>query len=127
MDTFNLPLFSTDTSSTKSVPASKITEEKIIQPLKQVLNTIVPSTPMKRPTSITKSLDDLFPEQEYEEKTIKRAKEVLGSLTDKLTSDQLRDSVAEIQFLVNTWLDEFEQTIFDGLTLRELLHEKGDT
>ncbi len=127
MKALNLSLFSTETSSNNVKPTLRITEEKIVQPLKQVLGTITPSVPIKIPTSITKSLDDLFPEQEYEEKTIKRAKEVLGSLADQLTSDQLRDSVAEVQFLVNTWLDEFEQTIFDGLTLKELLHEKGET
>ena len=72
------------------------------------------------------SLDELFPEQEYEEKAVKRAKEILGLLSDEFTAEQLKDVVAEVQFLVSTWLDDFEKNIFDGLTLQELLHEKGE-
>lgn len=100
-----------------------ITEDKYFVPLKKVLE----SSPSQSlvPTSLKKSLDELFPEQEYEEKAIKRAKEVLGGLVNEFSQDQIRDIVAEIQFLVTTWLDEFEKGIFDGLTLKELLHEKG--
>lgn len=32
-----------------------------------------------------------------------------------------QDSVVEIKFLAQTWLDDFEKQLFDGKTLRELL------
>lgn len=75
--------------------------------------------------SIQKTLDDLFPEQAREEKTLKRTKEILGALVDTYSQEQLQDIVAEVQYLVCMWLDDFERNIFSGLTLQELLHEKG--
>lgn len=77
------------------------------------------------PPSIARTLDEMFPEQVRGEKTIKQAREVLGTLADNFTSDQLKDVVTEIQFLTGTWLDDFERRIFQGVTLKELLHEKG--
>lgn len=76
---------------------------------------------------VTKILDQLFPEQEYEEKQIKRTKEILGGKAQVLTNDQLRDITSEVQYLVSIWLDDFERQTFKGLTLKELLHEKGQT
>jgi hypothetical protein len=75
--------------------------------------------------SIERYLDDLFPEQKREDKTIKRTKEILGSLGNKMTEDQMQDVASEVQFLITTWLDEFERQIFNGQTLKELLHERG--
>jgi len=106
-----------------------ITEEKIVTPLVQVLDQVTPSTnthkQLENSQSFIQSLNDLFPEQEYENKAIQRAKEVLGNLADEFTHAQLRDTVAEIQFLADSWLNDFERKIFKGLTLKELLHEKG--
>lgn len=117
-----LPLFSLP-STTTNTDSDKTTEEKLIQPLTEVLN--APSNSSKPPENIKKSLDDLFPEQVYEEKQLKKAKEILGNIANEFTSEQLRDAITEIQFLATSWLDDFERGIFDGLTLQELLHEKG--
>lgn len=124
MNTDNLPLFSIPSNNSKTV-TPQITEEKIVAPLAEVLKTTPISTHPSQ--SLTKSLDDLFPEQAHEEKAMKRAKEVLGSVGETLIDEQLRDIVSEVQFLVTTWLDDFEKSIFKGLTLRELLHERGGT
>ena len=71
------------------------------------------------------SLDALFPEQKHEEKQIQRAKELLGEKLTYFTPEQLRDLITEIQFLTDSWLDDFERRIFDGVTLAELLHERS--
>lgn len=107
-----------------------IAEEKIITPLVQVLEqaptrSIEPYQPNKVSPSIRESLDILFPEQQYEEKRIQKTKEILGKLCQEFTESQLRDVVTEIQFLADSWLDDFERKTFGGLTLKELLHEKG--
>lgn len=108
-----------------------ITENKYIQPLEKVLNNIPPEsteTPKKHLTesvSFKESLDNLFPEQQRDEKAIKRAKDILGTVANNFTPGQLKDTVTEIQFLSESWLDDFERKIFNGLTLNELLHEKG--
>ncbi|KKP87931.1 MAG: hypothetical protein UR93_C0027G0008, partial [Berkelbacteria bacterium GW2011_GWA2_35_9] len=38
---------------------------------------------------------------------------------------ELNDVITEVEYLTESWLDEYERNIFDGLTLQELLHEKG--
>lgn len=104
-----------------------ITEAQIIQPLNEVLSEITPRPPnTSKPTSTLKeSLDNLFPEQKYEEKRLQRAKDILGDIAHDLTPSELKNALTEIEFLANTWIDEFERFIFDGKTLNELLHEKG--
>lgn len=108
-----------------------ITENQIITPLIGILNDAVPLDdsifPKTKETqvSVRESLDTLFPEQQYDEKDIKKAKEILGVIADEFSPAQFRDVVTEIHYLVEGWLDDFEREIFDGLTLRELLHEKG--
>jgi len=78
------------------------------------------------PTQSTpETLEQMFPEQKREEKRIKRAKEALGILAYEIPEDELRQTVAEVEYLTEIWLDELERSIFDGLTLRELLHDKG--
>lgn len=105
-----------------------ITEEQIIEPTIEVLKEVTPFPNYQNhdiSPSLNKSLDILFPEQLYDEKDIQKAKEILGPIAENFTSEQLRDAVTEIQFLVEGWLDEFERRIFNGVTLKELLHEKG--
>ncbi len=110
-----------------------IREEQIITPLEQVFDEVtpkpIPNQPQEKtaPISLKQSLDNLFPEQQYDEKNIQLAKEVLGDLAKEFTSDQLKDTVTEVQFLTQSWLDDFEREIFGGLTLMELLHEKGSS
>lgn len=106
-----------------------ITEEQIVTPIKQVLEAITPGneplTVGNIPKTLTQSLDDLFPEQQYEEKDLKEAKELLGKLAREYTTEDLRGAIIEIQYLAQAWLDDFERSIFKGLTLKEVLHEKG--
>jgi outer membrane protein OmpA-like peptidoglycan-associated protein len=108
----------------------KVTEEQSITPLVEVLNNSAPVTiqaPKEIPQTIQNSLDNLFPEQKYEDKDIQKAKQILGKIADQLNGDQIRDVVTEVNYLVNTWLDDYEKDIFDGQTLMELLHEKGSS
>ncbi len=107
-----------------------ITEDKFIPPLIKILEEVTPgnipakSTPQKSAKSFKESLDNLFPEQEYD-KQLQKAKEVLGSVAKDLSAQELKDVITEVQYLVSTWLDDFEREIFSGKTLKEVLHEKG--
>lgn len=125
-------LFDTTTLTQHSaIELNKVTEEKIVQPLTQIFEEVAPKTsnqltnPQTNSQSIKQSLDDLFPEQQYDEKYIKKAKEILGEKAIAFTDEQLQDAVIKIQFLANSWLNDFEREIFKGSTLQELLHEKG--
>lgn len=77
------------------------------------------------PQSTIQTLDKLFPEQEREEKNIKKTKQILGQLSEQFDDQQIKDLIAEVQFLTDSWLDDFERSIFNGLTLQEFFHEKG--
>lgn len=75
--------------------------------------------------TITQTLDNLFPEQERENKSIRNAKEVLSTTSSQFNDQQIKDLIVEVQFLTESWLDDFERSIFKGLTLLELFHNKG--
>ena len=109
-----------------------ITEDKIVTPLVEVLSKTIPKSPTLSSSSdienpLKKSLDDLFPEQKYEEKNIQQAKQILGSLAESYSREQLKEQITKIQYLAESWIDDFERTVFKGLSLQELLHEKGGT
>lgn len=81
----------------------------------------------EQPTTFTteQSLNNLFPEQKYSDKRIKQAKEALGLLAFEFSEPELNNLILEVESLTESWLDEFERQTFNGLTLQELLHEKG--
>ncbi len=124
-----LPLFEDHTEPKHTTPL--LTEEQILSPAVEILQKvsgqtpsyIAPVEPLSK--SISDSLDVLFPEQQHEDKKIQRAREILEPLANEFTLDQLKDVVVEIQYLAESWLDDFEREIFKGKTLKELLHEKG--
>lgn len=105
-----------------------ITQDQVFTPL---VDNATPQSSVVHPNnisntaiSIRNSLESLFPEQQYDEKNIQSTKKILGSLADNFTSEQLRDIVSEVQYLTENCLDAFEKSIFEGITLKELLHEK---
>lgn len=105
-----------------------VTEQQILQPVPSVLEEITPRPTITKPIAVSpsseKSIHDLFPEQEYEDKAIQRAKEILGKTASNFSKEEVRDLVAQVEYLVETWLDDFERDIFKGRTLNELLHER---
>ncbi len=70
--------------------------------------------------ALTNSLDKMFPEQEHESKTIKRAREILG---DKYMIEEVKSMIASFEYLINAWMEEYEKKIFDNKSLKELLRE----
>ena len=56
-----------------------------------------------------------------EQKDIDDAREILGDTAKDITDDQLKDILVEIQYLIESWLEEYERKIFNGRTLNELL------
>lgn len=66
-------------------------------------------------------INQLFDEQDKEQKEVQEAREILGDCIKDLTDSQVYDLVNEIQYLVDSWLEEYERKVFDGKTLDELL------
>lgn len=103
----------------------RIREEQIVRPMVELLERTPSANYARHPQTVTKSLNDLFPEQEIEHKNLKKAKEILRDLAKEFTESELKDVVAQIEYLAESWVDDFERSIFDGATLREVLHERS--
>ena len=66
-------------------------------------------------------VNQFFGEQDKQQKTVEEAREVLGDSASSITDEQVYDLVNEVQYLVDTWIEEFEREVFDGKTLKEVL------
>ncbi len=73
------------------------------------------------PQGTYEQINQLFNQQNLQTKTIQEARDILGDSAQSLTDEQVYDLVNEIQYLVDTWLEEYEQKVFDGKTLKEVL------
>lgn len=69
-----------------------------------------------------KTLNTIFLDKKEETK-LQKAKKILGEEIDGVPDDELGVYIAEFQFLLDSWLDEYEKQIFDGKTLRQLTKE----
>ncbi len=67
-------------------------------------------------------INQLFNEQDQKENTVLEAREILGESAKDLTDEQVYELVTEMQFLVDSWLEEYERKVFDGKSLNELLN-----
>ena len=56
-----------------------------------------------------------------EQKDIDEARDILGDIAKDISDDDIRDIVVEIQFLVESWIDDYERKTFNGKTINELL------
>lgn len=104
METMTLPLYPTveskpeiNSSKTSFVPNPQ-------EELGNILNSILP--------------------QQSEETKITRTRKALGKTAEAFSDEQIETIVTEFQFLIDTWLDEFEKDVFNGMTLKEVLNEK---
>lgn len=66
-------------------------------------------------------LNKLFIEKDHQQKTILETREILGESAKDLSDNQVYDLVNEIQYLVDSWLKEFEMNVFNGKTLDKLI------
>jgi len=66
-------------------------------------------------------INELFQDQDQQEKTILEAREILGEPARDLSDEQVFDLVNEVQFLIDGWLEEYERKVFDGKSLDEVL------
>lgn len=76
---------------------------------------------------LNNALSKLFPENNVEEREIIKMKELLGAKGKGLTTDQIQDLMIKIKYLVNSWIDDFEKEIYDGMTLNQLLASKKNS
>lgn len=55
------------------------------------------------------------------EMTIEEARKILGKTAEGMPDEELQTQIVLIKSLAESWLDNYERTIFDGRTVNELL------
>jgi hypothetical protein len=73
-------------------------------------------------TGLEITLQSIFPTKQDESK-LQKARRILGDIAIDIPDTELESNIAEFQYLVNSWLDEYEKQVFDNKTLREILRE----
>lgn len=77
-------------------------------------------TPQTSQLETYDKLNQLFTEQDQQKQSTIEAREILGVFANDLSNSQVYDLVNEIQYLVDSWLEEYERQVFGGKTLNEL-------
>ena len=65
----------------------------------------------------------ILPEH-FEDNKIQRARSILGNKASQISDEEIETSLVQFEYLVNSWLDEFERNIFENKTLQEILKTK---
>ena len=112
MKSLNLPQL-----SIFEIPTSSNTPTHIQKP------TETNSQPQNLFDPFENAFKEIFP-QNTEENTIIKMRRMFGEKGKELSDEQIQCLNTEFQFLVDTWLDEFEKDVFNGMTLKEVLNEK---
>lgn len=68
------------------------------------------------------TLSNIFPTTR-EENNLQRARRMLGDIAASLSDSELETFLTEFEYLLDSWMDEFEKKIFDNKTLIQLLKE----
>lgn len=77
-------------------------------------------------TSLLQPIDDALQRiftSSQEETKLQRTRRIMGQVVAEVSDEELEVYITELQYLIDTWFDEFERQAFDGLTLKQLTHE----
>ena len=80
-----------------------------------------PTNTSSTPQGTYDKLNQFFSDQNQEQRDIVEARQILGDSAIDLTDGQVQGLVNEVQFLVDSWLDEYEKREFDGKSLDEVI------
>ena len=69
--------------------------------------------------NIINTLNTMFPEQTREDKTLQRAKEILGN---DYSTEEVKSLIASFEYLIENWLEQYERKVFKNKTVKEILH-----
>jgi ABC-type transporter MlaC component len=60
---------------------------------------------------------------DQEETTVQYARRIMGKTIASLSDEEVRVFISEFQYLLETFMDEYERSVFDKKTLKEVLWE----
>lgn len=69
--------------------------------------------------NLINALNTMFPEQTHEDKTLQKAKEILGNA---YSTEEVKSLIAPFEYLIDNWLELYERKVFNNKTVKELLH-----
>lgn len=69
--------------------------------------------------NLINTLNQMFPEQTHEDKTLQKAKEILGNA---YSTEEVKSLIASFEYLIDNWLELYERKVFNNKTVKELLH-----
>lgn len=83
----------------------------------------VKAMPVVNPLQVVESeLTRIFPTK-LEESKAELVRRIMGARIADLSEEELNAYITQFQFLVETWMDEFEKQVFEGRTLEQVLKE----
>lgn len=65
----------------------------------------------------------IFPESPEENK-IQKARAILGELVEDVSDEEMAIYITQFQYLLDSWLDQYEKQLFNDSTLQQLLQER---
>jgi hypothetical protein len=68
------------------------------------------------------AFEEIFP-QNLEENKVLKMRRSLSERAKNMSDEEIQCVTAKFQFLIDSWLDEFEKEVFDGMTLKEVLNK----
>lgn len=72
--------------------------------------------------SFESTLDNIF-RSDKEESQVQKARAILGDCVTDVSDEELSVYLTEFQYLLDGWLDSYEQQLFGGKTLQQLERE----
>ncbi len=118
MEANSLQLFNKEELDPHILNASINTSKPSIPPEDRRVE-LTPYNPQK---TLESTLNSILPDSQEENKLMK-ARKIMGETIKDVPDEQLQVFVTELQYLIDTFLDNFEKQVFDGLTLKQLLRE----
>lgn len=70
--------------------------------------------------SLEGALSSIFPTQLQDDRLL-QAKRLFGNDLAQTSDDDLQNHLTELQYLLDSWMDDFERDVFGGKTLRQLV------
>ncbi len=76
--------------------------------------------PVVKDRSLEGAMMRIFPKSQ-DEARLEQARRIMGDEINALSDAELTEHLAQFQYLIDQWLDEFERQAFEGRTLRQMI------
>lgn len=103
--------------------AQEVLELKATVPTASGSKQLFASTIGGSKTNIQDALRQIFPEQQ-EESRVQKTRKIMGEAINNLTDAELDKYLTEFQYLIDSWVDDYERQVFEGLTLQQVTREE---